>query len=69
MHNIIGIDRYLRAIVKLSLFANREIKASERELDQWQDEVVELLERVNDERFPPNVEDSSDVLEDAEFKK
>jgi len=51
MFKVKAIGSYMSAIAKLALFANREIKATEGELNTWHDTVVELLERVNDERF------------------
>lgn len=59
MNKPIGMDRYLKATVRLTLFANAQTKLSERELDHWVDELVELLERVNDQRFPKNLEEDA----------
>lgn len=49
-----SISRYLNAVARLTLFVQRDVKATEDQLDEWQDALVELLERVNDER--PNAE-------------
>jgi len=50
----IGWDRYLQACTKLILFCNKELKLNEHQLDHLCDTMVELMERVNDERYEGN---------------
>lgn len=45
------IDRTIRAVAKLGLFANGELKLSPAEFDRLWDDVTWLLEQVNDEKW------------------
>jgi len=46
------IQRINHAVFELCAFVNGWTKPSESQLDEWQDELVGLLEMVNDAAFP-----------------
>lgn len=46
------MKRVESALTKCIAFINGWVKPTEEQLDEWQDELVDVLEMVNDQRYP-----------------
>lgn len=60
------IGRINKAIFQLCAFVNGWSKPTEAQLDEWQDEIVGLLEDVNDAAFPDALTPESESPEEPE---
>lgn len=60
------IKRIDKAVTQLIAFVNGWVVPTEERLDEWQDEVVDLLELVNDQRYPDALASSEEPQQELE---